>query len=312
MDSIKIYLIPLTKGNFNKSKFVKQIHYCCDYYPENSTTFKDIFDHPIISERLQHISDIQNMVSVHDCIYKGTYSVMKNINDKIASYKKLYIVYPSIEDINSIRYPPVIERELEKTPLIFLDIDGIINEPFPYKQKLTKVQVMRNFKTLSIKYNPEKIRKINEWAKYAEVRFLTAWGNFATYRVAPAVGLYSFPHNYTTKDKIQNLSEEDSKRLIIWIDDEIGGENPRPNNFKDAANKISNLHIMYIPLYLQPYHFDYIQSLINPTSCNSDPITLLNTYIDSYKSMERNVTDEDILIILNNFEKLFKILNQTP
>lgn len=307
---MKIYLIPLVKGNFNKDllRRTKEEYYCCDYTLTESSTFKDVFELLEVSEKLEHISDIVKMVSVHDCIYNncshGPYSLMYEINDKIkASTESLFIVYPSVEDVRSIVYPPALEIITEKTPLILLDVDGVINEYGSSDPSFVSVDVMMDFHTFNIKYDPEKIKKINEWAQYAEVRFLTSWGHFATYRLAPTIGLYSFPRNYTLKRNLCDLSEEDAKRPIIWVDDEIGGIYPLPLNFKDIINKFGNIHVIYTPSYLKPYHFEYIQMLINPQPITAENFKLLlDTYISDYRS-----TSNDLFIIFDNFKKFVEL-----
>jgi len=312
MSVVKVYLIPLINGNFNKETFQdsEEKYYCCDFSLEESTTFEDLLNHQEISEKLQHLSNIEKAITVHDKFYgyssHGPVSLMRKLDNKIESRsEQLYIVYPSVEDTNATIYPPDLEIIPEKTPLILLDIDGIINEFGSDDKNLEKVHVMLNFQAFEIKYNPEKIRKINEWARYAEVRFLTSWGNCATYRIAPTVGLFSFPHNYTSKHRLYQLSEEDSKRPIIWIDDEIGGRYPYPDDFKEIAGQLDNVHIMYVPSYLQSYHFEYVQKMINPENSDINLVKLIDSYISDYMSKENGeISHDDIYIILNNFRKL--------
>lgn len=311
---MKIYLVPLVKGNFNKDGFPisKEKYYCCDYILTESSTFKIIFELPEVSEKLVHISDIEKMVSVHDSMYgnssHGPNNIMCNIDDKIKPFtESLFIVFPSVEDVNSMIYPPMLEIIPGKTPIILLDIDGVINEYGSPDSHLRTVPVTRYFHSFNITYDPEKIKIINEWSKYSEVRFLTSWGDCATYRLAPAVGLYSFPHNYTGKHNLDELSEDDSKRPIIWIDDEIGGKYPYPSNFKETASKLDNIHVMYTPSCLKPYHFNYIKMMINPDSVNiDDRKSLLNAYIGDYKINDYIVTTDDVQIILDNFRKLYR------
>jgi hypothetical protein len=122
-------------------------------------------------------------------------------------------------------------------PLIFLDIDGVINM-FPIKREIGNKmwpdicdiwhKIARTGKKWEISYSPQKIKIINEWSKIAEIRWLTTWNECAI-PFAAEIGLDG---NFTTARKhgdnshkrdtfVKNLSSECPCRPVIWIDDDL-------------------------------------------------------------------------------------------
>lgn len=145
---------------------------------------------------------------------------------------KFYILYPT--DINQPSIP-TFDIIPFKTPIIWLDVDGVINifrrtlqkskiEHLPSDVK--EISILHGYglsRMNNILYSPAVIERINKWSTVAEVRFMTSWGDMATYRLSPAIGLIPFPHNIIGKYKLmENLPpNEDLERPLIWIDDEI-------------------------------------------------------------------------------------------
>lgn len=115
-------------------------------------------------------------------------------------------------------------------PLIWLDVDGVINatlggwelfkKEYPDAKQVTCVA---DFMERSILYSPTVVAAINRWADLAEIRWHTHWGSRARYHLAPLLGLYDFVACDFTK-KQTRLAEvhdpHDLDRPIVWIDDE--------------------------------------------------------------------------------------------
>lgn len=113
-----------------------------------------------------------------------------------------------------------------RKPIIFLDVDGVINchcgVPWPDQ----KTKQVRGF---SISYSPTIVESFNRFVRdgLAEIRWLTAWGYHAPEKLAPQLGLDPFP---TARDAkwdppkgvvAKAIAEACPGRPIAWVDDEL-------------------------------------------------------------------------------------------
>lgn len=184
----------------------------------------------------------------------------------------------------------------KKTPIILLDVDGVINmmavnivkDKYGYKNRtpidlselpfgdVTIVKVMGPRKECDIKYSPTVVSQINEWAEVAEVRWTTSWGRFAQTCLAPALGLKHFQMSrwgkWSSDFVTKGLSADDLDRPIIWIDDELGGIEKYADLMQSAAklkevakNEVLLVETVQVPglqLYLSPNQIELIDAFI--------------------------------------------------
>lgn len=134
-------------------------------------------------------------------------------------------------------------------PVIFLDIDGVINSyPAPKHHMIKKLGAFTNVTVegYPIWYHPEVIDFFNavHSGGAADIIWLTTWRAEARTSLAPAVGLEDFPtitksigsfHNWSEDwwkwQGVQDfLQDNDEGRPVIWIDDELS--RPRKHDFR--------------------------------------------------------------------------------
>jgi hypothetical protein len=122
-----------------------------------------------------------------------------------------------------------------KKPIILLDVDNVINMFYERDPKSiwedTTEQIVNGFR---IVYSPTVVRKINEWNKIAEVRWLTAWNQKAVIHLSPALNFDTFrlaegresdENNECklskTESAMATAEEVGPDGCVIWIDDHI-------------------------------------------------------------------------------------------
>jgi len=131
-------------------------------------------------------------------------------------------------------------------PVIFLDVDGVINYSYGVKKDVDKLSASfdaaarREFREarvfsslrgreITTTYSPYVVDRINAWADRA-VYWSTSWGADAKYRLAPALGLDDFVSEPELPWKCWESFGEDLMaspdlahildRPVVWIDDE--------------------------------------------------------------------------------------------
>lgn len=130
-----------------------------------------------------------------------------------------------------------------KRPVIFLDVDGVINfmcgigmATYFWSDALM-VSVpsgQLGSPPHEIVYSPTVINKLNEWSKVADIHWLTSWGERANTHLAPAIGLegpfVTMPHDTSIKGsprKVQCAQAHADQlypdQLLIWLDDSLPG-----------------------------------------------------------------------------------------
>lgn len=127
--------------------------------------------------------------------------------------------------------PPKVKPNNVSTPLILLDIDGVLNR-IGSKARATPVwpdETTRKCNKFTIRYSPTVVNKINEWSRTgkAEILWLTTWNENARNKFAPFLGLDDF---YSARDHDNKIKSVDSiaiaqaypDRRICWIDDVVG------------------------------------------------------------------------------------------
>lgn len=134
------------------------------------------------------------------------------------------------------------------TPVVYLDIDGVVNALNPNADVLEKrLQYWSEWKTdiipnepdadVVIVHAPELVTRINALAEKADVVFLSMWMNSAVDTFAPLVGLnvsefadadgwnrVSERYILSTKERWWKLNlvverMDDSAQPVVWIDD---------------------------------------------------------------------------------------------
>lgn len=115
-----------------------------------------------------------------------------------------------------------------RKPIIFLDVDGVVNNDRGVPWKDQKETTVRGFR---ISYSPSVVELFNKFHRegLAEIRWLTAWGFYAPEKLAPALGLDTF---LTARDALwtphkgvvaKAIAEACPERPIAWLDDELTG-----------------------------------------------------------------------------------------
>jgi hypothetical protein len=180
-------------------------------------------DNPIIATTA-HLIDSKNPF----------YCSHGNINILEQCFTKIETILgdPSIWTMKIV-YPPLslkpykgIEVIKGKTPLIFLDVDGVINVPDPDNKALKLVNIMGGFgdATFDIRYHPKIVKAVNDLSDLAEIRWLTSWHHKAKYRLGPTLGFKNFDVHHHSKYSLrypEGMNEEDLERPVVWIDDEL-------------------------------------------------------------------------------------------
>lgn len=116
---------------------------------------------------------------------------------------------------------------VNRTPIILLDVDGVINMRGGGKMwRETKTVTVNSFN--DILYSPSMIKSINNWTTKSEIKWLTTWNECAKTRLSPAINLNQFEmartdEQYETKiqSAIRILKDIHDETLLIWIDDDI-------------------------------------------------------------------------------------------
>lgn len=144
--------------------------------------------------------------------------------------------YQGAEDV----HPTFALNSKSSMPVVFLDIDGVLNScPKPKSHMLKKYGEYKNETILGypIWYSPEVIDFINaiHASAVAEVVWLTTWRAEARTEFAPRVGLDDFPaitqsygsdHNWHSdwwkwRGVRDFLQDNEENRPVVWIDDDL-------------------------------------------------------------------------------------------
>ena len=129
---------------------------------------------------------------------------------------------------NSI-FEAEINPVLSTLPLILLDVDHVVNNPF-FNKKHWDDTLMVRVKGWNIGYSPAMVEKFNSFSRtgLAEIRWLTTWDETARTMLAPALGFDEFllardPEKEIEKDQAaEKLARDYPDRPIVWLDDEVG------------------------------------------------------------------------------------------
>jgi hypothetical protein len=183
--------------------------------------------HKSITPYVQHLGHAFDAIALH---LQEPWR-FNNVIDAIQNSNNLIILsYPCERDLPQPN-PFILKIVPKKTPLIFLDVDGVING------NGSEVAMMNQFKDVStvpcssgngfvdwpVVYAPPIVDKINEWSKVAEIRWHTSWKHAAKYRLAPLIGLNDFEVcKFAKRQTIIRSSHDpaDLDRPMIWIDDQ--------------------------------------------------------------------------------------------
>jgi hypothetical protein len=156
-----------------------------------------------------------------------------DIMDKIPPYIKwcdddcIQIIYPPKNDKYQLTITPLLSPMYTTTPILFLDVDGVINKIRQYGSIESTFPIVTcyggcgNMK-FPICYDPLMLNMISILSHRVEIRWLTSWKSKTRFRLAPLLQLPDFTVSTYNKYHFANdLTKEDVSRPIIWIDDEL-------------------------------------------------------------------------------------------
>ena len=275
---LKVFLMPLVKGECLKQQIV-------DIEIDNYTNLTEIIDivtnNVNITPFLIQVETLKKRMSVHTtplymnshgpmnlCIYTHEYISKSILNPPsysrfIEDIDKLYLLF-SVDVLQPFSIPISISS---LTPIIWLDIDGVVNIiNYNERDKFDKFENRKIYggfgmALFPIRFNPKIIERINRWSLKAEIRFMTSWNDFATYRFAPCVGLYPFAHNVIGKYELYDGTrgtiphKEDLDRPLIWIDDELGKHGQMENALKAMKTKFKHITVINTSLNKKTHNY---------------------------------------------------------
>jgi hypothetical protein len=178
-------------------------------------------------------------------------------------------------------------------PVLFLDIDGVINVIPPSKgdpNRHPHLRVWKEWKKVDIlgfpiTYSPNLIAHLNRLSKKVEIVWLTTWRDQAVSDFAPVVGLDSFryidpkgsEYPWGTKDtlaagpemrwwKLNGVLEalHAESRPFIWIDDDLRSNTKK--YVRSLAKDMDVPNLMFITfeaLGIEPDHIERIDEFVS-------------------------------------------------
>lgn len=173
-------------------------------------------------------------------------------------------------------------------PVLFLDIDGVINV-IPRNRgninKLPHLRVWDEWKTVEIltypiTYSPQLIAHLNRISKKVEIVWLTTWREQAIKDFAPVVGLDAFRHidprgsEYPWGSQLSFAGPTDLRwwklngvldelnsvgRPFIWIDDDL--RSPTKKYVRKLAEEQDVPNLMFMPYDTMGIERDHIERI---------------------------------------------------
>ncbi len=139
---------------------------------------------------------------------------------------------------NTLSCSPLSQQQqpLVSVPIIFLDVDGVINFSSEHNKEWTDTMTCdlaahtEPDRIFTITWSKTVVSTINAWVKSqrADVRWLTTWDEDAQLTLSPALGFDHFP---LARDPSRSLSKveavlttlklEPANRPIVWLDDDL-------------------------------------------------------------------------------------------
>jgi hypothetical protein len=186
-----------------------------------------LINHNKIKPYIQHLQSHLNSISI-DSGSDRYYLINNNVLNTMKRICNLIVlIFPS-QNFLPKPHPNPCPIILNKTPIIWLDVDGVINATSKkfkdeFEDAIT-ISYNLNLKNFLITYSPSVIQAINRWSEVAEIRWLTSWTHEARYGLAPLLELHDF--SVAGLYKLQLLkkechNQEDLNRPMVWIDDEV-------------------------------------------------------------------------------------------
>lgn len=126
-------------------------------------------------------------------------------------------------------------------PIIFLDIDGVLNPEIPERSDFT------DFMLLSTPWSnfwlsPEQGKLLKVLGEFFTVMWATSWEDYANEHINPFYGLDPFPVVHFEPSASRDLKSETLLRLAedervpcVWVDDEI------PEDFESMVTSLGSL-----------------------------------------------------------------------
>lgn len=186
-----------------------------------------------IKEHVSHITNFKTMTTVH-IINKKSLSYCSHGDPNILEWSFI-TVSDIIKDPEAYRfeicYPSYLPTPTDSiiiipkiTPLLLLDVDGVMNIVDFNNEALKTVSIPNGNTNFIIRYKPEIVVAVNELSKKVEIRWLTSWEHQARYRLAPIIGLNDFDVYHSSKYSLCRsgiMTVDELERPVIWIDDEL-------------------------------------------------------------------------------------------
>jgi hypothetical protein len=282
--AVPVQLGDLLKGNYAKTPLPDPVIVTVDFsLLQEKNVMQQILESPLVKPHITHLLNEEDAISAHfverNLMYDNgrgptdvAWQLRNNVYTQVEFNRSfssqgtlLRLVYPANDPHNHTTPAATFEESTvtSTTPLILLDVDGVINtvEDNPLWTDNKTVHVRSGCRQFKITYSQSVVKRINSWSDKAEIQWLTTWKAGARYRIAPAIGLKGFKVCKSGKTGLADfLPEGYLSRPIIWIDDEL------KLDYKKDVEKMQQKVKAFLPLTpswgLGPKDLDEVDNFI--------------------------------------------------